>query len=111
MFLPFEFSLNFFFIAQRNSKAEGTAQREKDMRVEVAISMGWGPATCTVLQGGCLAGTINKGISLPLLLMQEIHITCDHLSLLPEIMSFCLASSKTAQFFSVPLSEGIVYSK
>jgi len=65
--------------------------------------MGWGPATCTVLQGVCPVGTLDWDISLPFLLMQEIHVTCDHLSLLPETMSFCLVSSKTAHYFSVPL--------
>lgn len=81
------------------------------MHVGVAISMGWGPTTCAVLQGGCLVSTLNWDTSLPFLLMQELHVTCDRLSLLPETMSFCLASSKPAHYFSVPLSEGIVYSE
>lgn len=48
-FFPFAFSMIFSSIAQRNSKAKGTAPREKEMFVAVAASTGWGPATCTVL--------------------------------------------------------------
>lgn len=110
LFFTFQFNLILFFLAHRKGKAEGPGQKKKEIDA-AAISMGWGPAACTMLQGDHLAGTQICRISLPFLLMPEVHVTCDHLSLLPETTSFCLASSKTAYYFSVPVSGGIVYSE
>lgn len=80
------------------------------MHFGAAISKGWDPATCKILQGGNLTGTLIWSISLPLISTLEIHVTCALLSLLQGSMYFCLALFKIAHYSSAPLSGGIVYS-
>lgn len=100
-----------FFIDQRNSEASGTAQREKEMCVGVVCQHGMGPAALSCAPRRLAGWHKDWDISLLLLLLQEIHMTCKHTLFLPETMLSSLASSKPACYSSVPLSEGFVCSE
>lgn len=74
-FLSFRIQSDFLSLLPREIVRLKGQLRVKQMHVGVPVSLGCGPASCTVLQGGFLASTLNWDISLPFFLVQEIHVT------------------------------------